>query len=587
MITFVRLIIENFRTFKGAYTIELENQGLVFIVGENEVSKMADSNGAGKTGILDAICMVLYKKMLRAGTPVNWNSDFGALQLLFRVDKKEYCAKWEQAEKKTIWQVSEVIDGIPKNPKPGEQIEQFIGLSFNAFVSTIMFGTSSDRFAEQSDAPRKKMFDDLLDTTFFIGKRKFVEEELTQLQGRYDDLEREYVKFEERKATLLDERERYGKDNSEIELDAYREWAADHDLLIDLHQSLNKLFPVLVKARGEVDAEQELVDESTRLAAIRNRLDQRLSDVDNRVRSLLRELDDVNQSKVCPVCRRPIDDVRVVARSFQDKIDPLLDLHRQYRRYQNDIREILDYWPAITGGGYEKLREEFKALVDRIRDLETGMSQMQEARFMRQAVDEISERIEKTTRDLELLTAQMDALKSEIHLREFWVEGFGNRGLKAMLIRDYEDFLNEHLETYTQLITASEFKLSFRAQRQLKSGDVRDEIGFTIENREGKIVDYDDLSDGERQRVDLCVVLALQDLVRDLHRGRFSLALYDEIFDHLDDTGCEQVMDYLTKQRREYGSVFVISHSPKLLAYPSDHVIRVVKTEKGSAINAS
>jgi len=587
MITLVRLIIENFRSFTGAYTIDLEKQGLVFIVGENKVSQMADSNGAGKTAILDAICWVLYDKMLRAGTPVNRTCKYASVQLIFRVDKKEYAATREQDNKKKTWTLSEVIDGITEKVGTGDEIEQLLGLSFNVFVSIVLFGTTSDRFAEQSDAPRKKMFDDLLDLAFFAQRRRVVEDELALLEGRYTDYEKEHIKLTERKTTLIEERDLYGESSLTIEIDAYKDWASDDNLKLSLYASLNKLTPLLMNARRNVQEEQDLVDESTRLASIRNRLDQRIADVDHRIAQLYKDAADVTESKVCKMCRRPIESKREITEYFESEIDPLLAQHRQYRRYQTSIQAVLHAWPKLDPGrDYDNLKLEFQKTMDRIKDVEAGMSQMQEARFMRQAVDELNERIDLVNRDLVTLSLSMDALKSEIHLREFWIEGFGHRGLKAMLIRDYESFLNERLDFYTGLLTAGEIKLSFSAQRQLKGGDLRDEIGLRIEHN-GKVVNYNDLSDGERQRVDLCMVMALQDLVRDLHRGRIALALYDEIFDHLDETGCEQVMEYLTQQRREFGSVFVISHNPKLLSYHADKVITVVKTEKGSEIHAS
>lgn len=584
MITFITLIIENFKSIRGAYSVPLEKQGLVFIVGENKVSQMADSNGAGKTTILDAICMALYKKMLRGGAAVNYDEDFSCVQLIFKVDEKEYVAIWEQKKKKTSWILAEIVDGVTEEIGKGEEIEQLIGISFTVFVSVVLFGTTSDRFAEQSDAPRKKMFDDLLDLAFFAQKRRVVEDELTMLEGRYTDYEKEQIKLTERKATLIEERDRYGEDSLSIEIDAFKEWASDDDLRLSLYESLNKLTPLMMNARRTIQEEQDLVDESTRLAAIRNRLDQRIGDIDHRVAQLYRDAADVNASEVCKMCRRPITSKREITSYFESEIDPLLAQHRQYRRYQTGIQTVLNAWPKLDPGrDYDNLKLKFEDTMKRIKDVEAGMSQMQEARFMRQAVDELNERIDATNRELATLSLSMDALKSEIHLREFWIEGFGHRGLKAMLIRDYESFLNERLDFYTALLTASEIKLSFSAQRQLKGGDLRDEIGLRIEHN-GKVVNYNDLSDGERQRVDVCMVLALQDLVRTLHRGRISLALYDEIFDHLDETGCEQVMEYLTQQRREFGSVFVISHNPKLLSYQADKVITVVKTEKGSAI---
>jgi len=588
MIVFQKLIIENFKPFVGAYVIPLQDLGLVFIVGDNQVSQMADSNGAGKSAaIRDALTWSLYDRLVKPTTSercINSTCEFACVQTYFRIGEKEYAAIREQRGRKREWMLCEVIDGITEPIGSGEEIESLLGLSFKAFVSILMFGTDTERFAEQSDAPRKQMFDELLDMAFFGEKRKLVDADLSTITEQASDLQQRVAQLTERVATLKQERQTLGDSTEAIELTAWRQWYDDHEWKMALFETLNRLFVRLQQARRAQVSEQALVDESTQLVAMRTRLEHRIGDVDQRIRKLLAEFGSVDRLGICTMCRRPITDKAEVARYFQDEMDTLAQQHRRCRLYQLDIQKLLDEWPALDPGQHhEAIKRELDRTLSDLRVVDGKLSQVQEARFLRQAVDELTERIDAAERELGVVSAEWEQVNAAIVLREFWLEGFGHRGLKAMLIRDYEAFLNGKLAQYSESLTAGELALTFSAQRHLKSGDVREEISFEAVNKFGAAC-YDDLSEGERQRVDLCVVLALQDLVRELHRGRFSLALYDEVFDHLDDTGCEQVMEYLTTQRRSYGSVFVISHSPRLLSYPSDHVIRVIKDEKGARI---
>jgi DNA repair exonuclease SbcCD ATPase subunit len=266
------------------------------------------------------------------------------------------------------------------------------------------------------------------------------------------------------------------------------------------------------------------------------------------------------------------------------ELRPLYDEIGRLQLYNSELVHIIAVWPASQADDdYVLLQNKLQRTLRETQDLERYASQLDEARFMRQAADKMLERIEKLAKDRIRLEGRVSELSKALDLRDFWVEGFGHKGMKAMMLRDYEGFIQSRLESYSQSLTAGELIPRFSAHRVLKSGDVREEITFEVENKYGATI-YDDLSSGEKQRVDLCLVLALQDLTRELHHGRFSLALYDEIFEHLDEAGCERVMDLLTTQRRDFGSIFCISQNPKLLSYPSDHVIRVVKTEKGSAI---
>ena len=46
---------KDFMPFVGEFSVPLAKQGVTFVVGENRVSRMAGSNGAGKTALFDAI----------------------------------------------------------------------------------------------------------------------------------------------------------------------------------------------------------------------------------------------------------------------------------------------------------------------------------------------------------------------------------------------------------------------------------------------------------------------------------------------------------------------------------------------------
>ena len=198
-------------------------------------------------------------------------------------------------------------------------------------------------------------------------------------------------------------------------------------------------------------------------------------------------------------------------------------------------------------------------------------------------LQEIVDRQAVLIKHQEDLDAQLTLRNQDRTMLEFAQEAFGPQGVKNLLLRDYETLVQQNLEQYSTWLTQGEIQLGFSAQQQLKSGEWREKMEFTVKVL-GGAQQYEDLSSGEKQRVDLCLIFSLQDLVQDLHRSHLHLRLYDEMFEHLDEAGVQGVMTMLTEQRQTQGTLCVISHNPHLLAYPHDSLVRVIKTAKGSVI---
>lgn len=60
MITFMDLRGEGFRSFAAPFQVDLEKRGTVIVLGMNEDSDAADSNGTGKTTLFSALTWCLY-----------------------------------------------------------------------------------------------------------------------------------------------------------------------------------------------------------------------------------------------------------------------------------------------------------------------------------------------------------------------------------------------------------------------------------------------------------------------------------------------------------------------------------------------
>ena len=137
----------------------------------------------------------------------------------------------------------------------------------------------------------------------------------------------------------------------------------------------------------------------------------------------------------------------------------------------------------------------------------------------------------------------------------FWEVGFGNRGVKTLIMKQLLPSLNQKLKEYGQEIFQSKVELEFRLNKKTKRGDNRELLHLHYQSKRNS-PSYVGESSGGRRRVDICVLLVFAWLAR-----VSNLLLVDELLDGLDDAGRESVLAILARQR---GTILVISHERDL-----------------------
>ena len=102
---------------------------------------------------------------------------------------------------------------------------------------------------------------------------------------------------------------------------------------------------------------------------------------------------------------------------------------------------------------------------------------------------------------------------------------------------------------------------------------------FTTKCYKGEYeITYEELSGGEKQRIEIVMALALHDVIA--KNSNINLLIFDEAFENLDEEGRSIVLD-LIKQKAEDKTVFVVSHADIIEALGVKY-ISVEKDEKGS-----
>ncbi|HSP85503.1 MAG TPA: AAA family ATPase, partial [Psychrobacter sp.] len=207
----IELRLKNLNSLKGEWHIDFSdpaflNEGIFAITGQT---------GAGKTTILDAICLALYSQTPRLGDITGSTNEIMtqgtgecSAEVIIEIDAKRYQCSWYQhrAHKKAKGnllpikhEISEVKSGKileEKKSKTSAYIQALIGMDFSQFTRSIMLAQGSFAAFLKSDiGDRAAILEKITGTAIYAKislnvheKKRFEEEVLSKLQAGVDGL---------------------------------------------------------------------------------------------------------------------------------------------------------------------------------------------------------------------------------------------------------------------------------------------------------------------------------------------------------------------------------------------------------------
>lgn len=207
----IELRLKNLNSLKGEWHIDFSdpaflNEGIFAITGQT---------GAGKTTILDAICVALYSQTPRLGDITASTNEIMtqgtgecSAEVIIEIDAKRYQCSWYQhrAHKKAKGnllpikhEISDVKTGKileEKKSKTAAYIQALIGMDFNQFTRSIMLAQGSFAAFLKSDiGDRAAILEKITGTAIYAKislnvheKKRFEEEVLGQLQAGVNGL---------------------------------------------------------------------------------------------------------------------------------------------------------------------------------------------------------------------------------------------------------------------------------------------------------------------------------------------------------------------------------------------------------------
>ena len=523
---FHELRASNFLSWENMH-VPLRGQGLVYLTG---------ANGSGKSSIFDAIQWCLYGKISRklsADEVVNRRAKKNcSVTLQIEVNKEQYRV-YRYRKHSSYGDRLELLSSkgadlsCETKPQTQERLIRLIGLSHEAFLNTVVMEQGARKyFAAFTDAEQKSVLEDVLGLKIFSTCQSLVRDKEKELAGRL-------IELEESVAVLK------------------RDF---HDACLQLstkqskqRSSLRYAEERLEHVRSELQTINRSIKEEERRRTHYHDRYNRFEDLRHRTSTAIKEGKDlVSCSKSligrrCPTCERPItkNDYKSVYDRYKSRFDGLkVTLDTACERLKH-------VGIALEQAGQTLDRKSIQR-DELIREEATIKTELR----VDKSVDDKSE-VDRLRKSLRKRRESLIECQKLVAWYEFWSDGFGNRGLKSLLLRRVVPTLNSRTNYY----------LSFLSEMRIKFSIDGDKLSMELKYPGGGNR-YGGISGGERRRADLAVNLALQDVVVQQVQSSTNLLMLDEIVENLDERGVEGVVQLLNSLKKD--TIIAVSHRQSL-----------------------
>jgi DNA repair exonuclease SbcCD ATPase subunit len=544
-------------------------QSLDIQLDQNKIILIKAANGFGKSSIFSALIWGLYGKTIKGVSDVQtWKEyqpkDYKGVMVTVNFQKDDHIYKLTRCQKYdgllddgykgkdrlVLIKDAEMVDTRIKSHLQ-QEIVDILGLSQRLFTNSIMFGQGINNLIQESNADKKKLFEEIFDLDYIntarnlaIEARSKVNEEVTKLKNKAYSISKT-IEADKETYNDLAKREKNHNDRIKAEIKECRE-------------DKKKMLATKAEWEAQIGESKEKEIESTKetIAHLKSKYTEAKTISNIPIRKFMENVYALIQNKEYKEASgkllkiigsfRDMDSLQEKIDKYEGKLSKFQDEEHKYRQFRlklEDIEEDLEYVDKqikkLKASKLEILSTKYKAKV----------------KEEKAALSELNGQLELKIKELEDYN---------------WVieDPLGNNGIKAYLFDSSLGFLNDELERYSNILG---FRISFEIDLSTARKDF-----VTLIEKDNHIIEYDELSGGEKQLVNISIALAMNKALT-LSKG-INIAFMDEVFESLSSDNVELVIQ-LVKEVYSDRTLFLISHHDNL-PFSNAKILTVTK-EKG------
>lgn len=583
---FEEITLEGFGSFREQTTFRLDRPGINILRGKI---------GSGKTTILSSLFWCLYGDKLKENSSINtWEhlrdeSYQGTLvRLNFFIGNRYYSLVRCDSYKGKIDGVNGnnnifLFDDGNKRVNLGKgkriqqaNLEKLLGYSSDLFKNSIIFGQKLKRIIEESGPKKKKVFEEAFDMMYISNALANVKEEykeerstLEKLNDKIDSI-RKSLKLNRQLYRSYLRTESMFHENRQKELDRLS------GEMLELKEMESKTSSKL--AELTLYDEDEIRNRITSAKKKIRQVENGISDFNTHIKIYRKKLDSLKENK-CPECSSILNKKDLKKQKRESKL--------KLKRFEKDIKKLekvdISKKEAKISKWQERLRdhENFERDSESLAKIRKKIGKVNEeflkVKDSKQEMNSgnIKANIEQDRKSLKNLKKGRKISRKKIEIKEWLIKDpLSNSGIKAYLLDELISDVNNVLFNYGTILG---YTISFDIDMESSAKDFKQSIRLLS----GEVVDYNDLSGGQKQLVDTSVALAIHETIVNLKP--VNIMFMDEPFESLDKDSVEIVSELL-KSKPSDKSIFIVTHHADFSPLNSNEIKVQLDSDKVSYI---
>jgi len=512
-----------------------------------------------------------------------------------------------------------------------ELIENIIKFNYKSFVNAVMMSQESvSSFIDSDPAKKKEIIENILQINImtkyhWIAQRKrqqlgkdieLLDRETGQMENNVNSLKQsmvEYVKSCKRQKTeSLEKIEKFTQQLKEIEntnidqelekIELAHKLAKEIEQKQILEQSIRDKIKIIKREYESVESNK--IEYNSFIETNQNLINKNNDEIKKTQKNyelLSLQIEEVKANpERCPLCKNEINehDHKIWVNEKQEELITLQEsINEKEKQHQSLLSKIQEWQEKIqevditlkniqskidqeekqakqlkqeiesTEIPKTKDEQELKELGNKKLELELKIQELQNKQFVDlQYLESLEGQARNVENEFKNNKKQLKEKQKKYLIMEWWEQSLSSKkkSMKSWCINNIIGYFNARIKFYMDRF--------FDGQIQIQMDT---ELNETI-IRKDKNRTYGQFSAGQKRRLNLSILFALNSLVKANISTKISIMFLDEILsNYLDDKGVSTVLELLEDMKENGETAFIIEHKDSFKEYPSFKPIRV------------